>query len=462
LKVLLIYPFSGKWIVAPKRPLASGAYVPPLGILYLAKMIENEGHKVEVLDCNVEGIHPEKILGNLSSYDAIGMTVYSNPNELKNTIMLVERIKEKDPSFPVILGGPHCTILPQHALQTHPADICVQGEAEYRIPKILDAVQGKQELKTIPGIAYRKGSEVLITEPPSQIEDLNQLPFPSRHLVDKYEYGFMHGAKIAKGKVTSLLTSRGCPFHCRYCQISSFLPKFRLRSAENVIAEIDEVISKGYETIIFIDDNFLAHKKRTEEIMDHIIQQKFDVHLWIEGARVDSADHRLYKKLRQAGVEFISFGIESGNQDVLDFYNKKTTLEQIKKAVHLSKEMGFFIYANFILGAPLETKQHLMNTIRFAQKLPIDAAGFFTLGYLYGSDLWQQAVQDGKITSDEYYVTADIQRGLGQFTEQELNDYAMKAYKRFYIRPSLWIRQLWYAGKNQDTRFLKLGAKMLG
>ncbi|MEM4258401.1 MAG: radical SAM protein [Candidatus Thermoplasmatota archaeon] len=434
---------------------------PPLGILYLAQILEQEGHDVDVLDCAAEGTLPEKILPKLASYDAVGMTIYSNPEDLRTTADLVNSIKDQDPSLPIILGGPHCTLLPKHTLETHRADICVQGEAEFRISNILKAVQGKQELNTIAGIAYRTENTIHVTEPVTQIEDLNQLPFPARHLVEKYEYGFMHGTKIAQGKVTSVLTSRGCPFHCRYCQISSILPNYRFRSSDNVIAEIDDLVNKGYQTIIFVDDNFLAHKKRALAIMDHIIEQKYELHLWIEGARVDSADRELYTKLRQAGVEFITFGIESGNQDVLDFYNKKTTLEQIKKAITLSKEMGFFVYANFMLGAPLETKHHLINTIRFAKKLPIDAAGFFVLGYLYGSDLWWDAVKKGLIQPDEYYVTVDSRRGIGNFTEQELNTYAMNAYKQFYMRPSLWIKQILHACKTHNSSFLKLGMSML-
>ena len=186
-----------------------------------------------------------------------------------------------------------------------------------------------------------------------------------------------------------------------------------------------------------------------------------DINIWIEGARVDSVDRGLYQKMRDAGVEIIHYGIESGNQDVLDYYNKRITISQIRKAVKLSKEMGFFVNASFILGAPIETKKHIENTIKFAKSIPLDSVTFYNLDYGYGTPIWDEAVEEGKIQPDEYSVTADSKRGLGNFTEEELMNYNMKAYKNYYFNPSLWMRELFYAFAKKDFRFLKLGLRML-
>jgi anaerobic magnesium-protoporphyrin IX monomethyl ester cyclase len=461
MKFLFIYPSSGKWEMAPNKLLSTGAYFPPLGILYLAKILEMNGYNAKVIDCNAEKVNEDKLKAEIRSSDAIGITTYSEPRELINSIKLSIFIKEYDPDIPLVIGGPHCSLCPIRSLHEHHADICVTGEGEHIITPLVEAIEGKRKLSTIPGIYYKEGNRIKKTEPAKQIDDLDAIPFPARHLVDKYEYGFMLGSKIAKGKITSILTSRGCPHGCRFCQLCFLTPKYRTRSANNITKEIEEVVNAGYKTLVFVDDNLLTQQKKIMKIMDFIIQKEMNIYLWIANARVDSTDRRLYEKMRDAGVESISFGIESGNQDVLDFYDKRITLEQIRKAVQLSKEMGFFVSANFILGAPIETEKHIKNTIKFAKSLPLDSAIFYNLGYLYKSPLWNEAYKEGKIKENEYWVIADSKRGLGNFTEEELIDYSMKAYRSFYFNHRLWMRELYYAFAKKDFRFLKIGLKML-
>jgi len=461
MKFLLIYPASGKWELAVGKSISVGANLPPMGILYLAKILENDGHDVEVIDFNAEFLTEDQIKKKILSSDAVGMTVYTEPTAYKNSTKLSNFVKECDKNIPVLIGGPHCSIEPEKTIIAHNADILVRGEGELVIKPIADAIQGKEKLSTIPGVYYKKNNKILKGKPWKQIDDLDSIPFPSRYLVDKYEYGYLFGVKVAKGKTTSILTSRGCPLHCTFCGLRSQLPEYHRRSAENVIKEIEEIANAGYKTLAFVDDNFTLYKKNVEKIMDFIIQNKLDLNIWIEGARIDSADGEVYKKMRAAGVEIIHYGIESGNQDVLDYYDKKITIPQIEGALKLCKEMGFFVNASFILGAPIETKKHIENTIKFAKSLPLDSATFYNFAYVIGSKIWEDAVKEGKIKPEEHTVNADSTRGLGNFTEQELIDYTMKAYKSYYFNPRLFTREIYYAFSKRDFRFLKLGIKML-
>jgi len=461
MKFLFFYPASGKWALAIDRSISTGANLPPLGILYLAKILENNGHDVDVIDLNAETLTENQIKNKILSSDAVGITVYTEDTALKNSIKISKFIKNCDPNIPILIGGPHCTKYPEKALLDLNADICVRGEGEFIIKQLAEVIQGKKNLSSIPGICYKEKNEIKKNISAEQIKILDDLPFPSRHLVEKYEYGYMFGVKIAKGRLTSFLSSRGCPFRCRFCSMCYLLPKYTRRSINNITKEIDEVIDAGYKTISFVDDNFLQKKEEAEKIMDFIIKKGEDIHIWIEEARVDSVDKKLYLKMREAGVEIINFGIESGNQDVLDFYNKRITLDQIRKAVKLCKEMGFFINASFILGAPIETKKHIENTIKFAKSLPIDSIAFYNLKYAYGSPLWNEAVKKGKIKPDEYSVKADSTRGLGYLTEDELTNYNIKAYKSYYFNPRLWGRELFYAFSKKDFRYLKLGLKLI-
>jgi len=352
---------------------------PPLGLLYLGSTLEHDDHKVEVLDYYAEDISREQLENSLKSSDAVGMMVYTN--DYKPAVGTSRMIKEINPEIPLIIGGPHCTFLQKQSLLDIPdADICVVGEGEEVIIDIIRFLQGKKKLSDIHGIYYRDRNSIKSGKPLIVIDNLDTLPFPARHLVEKYDYGtFAFGYKIKK-KVTSLITSKGCPFHCRFCSRYGNLIKdwgFRKRSAENVVNEIQE-INRKYCSVMVVDDNFLADKKRANKIFDMLLESDINIDFLIEGARVDIADKNLYIKMKKAGVKLIFYGLESGNQDVLDFYNKNITLQQIKKATTLAREMDFFIAAGFIIGAPIETKKHIENTIKFACSLPIDLASYAT------------------------------------------------------------------------------------
>ena len=165
--------------------------------------------------------------------------------------------------------------------------------------------------------------------------------------------------------------------------------------------------------------------------------------------------------MKKAGVETIYYGIESGNQEVLDYYNKRITLSQIEKAVKLSKEMGFIVTGSFIFGAPIETKKHLENTKKFAKKLPLDGAYFYPFNYRIGSQIWDEAVAEGIIDKEEFFLLPNMDRGLGNFSTEWLLKYVDKAYKSFYFSPRFWIRELIRAFTKRDFRILRQSADIL-
>ena len=292
----------------------------------------------------------------------------------------------------------------QHALYEINADISVMGDGEETIGEILDVFDKKKTFAEVHGIFYRDADEIKAGLPGCEIEDLDQIDFPSRHLVQQYFYGKRQIAGVtffAKGKITSMVTTRGCPFHCRFCVSKSIFKKYRSRSAENVIKEFEE-IAKEYDSVFVVDDNFLFDKKRAEKIMDLLIEKQLNIEIWIAGIRVTDADANLFKKMKKAGVKSVEFGIESGNQEVLNYYDKKITLDQIRKAVALSKKTGFLTIGNFILGAPIETEKHMDDSINFAKELNLDFAFFYPYNYLKGSALWEDAFQKGIVKENRF------------------------------------------------------------
>lgn len=445
------------FVSSKKISFLTSPLTPPLGLLYVGRALEDKGHVVDVFQFFAEETPEEKIKKSLTSVDSVGISV-STPS-YKDVAHIVKIIKESDPSMPVIIGGPHCTFHSKKSLIHIPmADISLEGEGDLAIKEVAKALEGTKKLSEVPGIYYREDGDIKSGKTPEIIKDLDSIPFPARHLVDKYDYGKINNTYLFKPKLTSMVTSRGCPFHCRFCSRHAIsYNTYRQRSAENVVKEIQEINDK-YRSVYIVDDNFLADKKRAHKIMDSLIEDGTDIDLLVSGARVDSADHKLYKKMKKAGVKYLEFGIESGNQEVLDYYNKKTTLNQIRKAVNLSRKMNFVTAGNFILGAPIETEKHIEQTIRFAASLPLDIALFLPLMYTYGSDLWNEAVQNGNINgNDEYSVVADSQKGLGYFTDEELVKMCHKAVKRFYLRPSYIAFQLFRSILRKDFSILKIG-----
>ena len=411
---------------------------PPLGIMYLSAILEKEGHKATIMDMRVES---EKNLRKLiANVDAIGITVETT--SLNNCKEIINIIREEDRDIPILIGGPHCCIVKEKALKELNADYEIIGEGEVSINKLAEMLEGKERKENIAGLCYWKNDSIH-SNAPAIVEDLDTLPFPAYHLVKKYNYGYIGGIKIFPGKFMAMITSRGCPFKCKFCSRRLLnLIKYRRRSVENVLAEIKYLYEKGYKNIIFVDDNFLTDKKRVEKIMDGIIEEGLKMNFIIEGARVDVADYNLYKKMKEAGVKLITYGIESGNQEILDFYNKGITLEQIRYAITLADKMDFITIGNFIIGAPIEDEKHIMNTIEFAKELPLDIVSFFILEYMVGSELWEEAVKQGKIKSNEYIVESDASKGLGRLTRRKLEELRKKANLKFYVRFDYAIKEI--------------------
>jgi len=456
---------TGNFESDKKTLMADPSILPPLGLLYIGSILEQDGHDVEILDHYMEKLSKEKLKKALMSSDAIGMTVYSDSN-LKPYLDISKMIKHMDSDIPQIIGGPHCSFVQKQSLQDIPlADISVIGEGENVIIDLVRHFQGKKNLKDIPGIYYRNNGSIMSGKPLKIIEDLDSIPFPARHLVDKYDYGDVPFGYQLKKMVSSMVTSRGCPFHCRFCARYSNIIKrwrFRQRSTENILQEFEEIDEK-YRTINIVDDSFLAVNKRAHRIFDGLINMGKDFDLVIQGTRVDFADKILYKKMKKAGVKIIFLGIESGNQDVLDFYNKEITLSQIRNAVKLSRKMNFITMGSFIIGAPMETKKHIENTIKFACSLPLDFASFGILKYIKGSQLYNETIKNNKIlnNTDKFFYFADSDLGLGSYPLNELMDYILEAFRRFYFRPTYMISQIYRNLLRNNFTLIQSGINLL-
>lgn len=416
------YKFDNEWI--ENRSLS-----PPLGLLYLGAPLQKGGFNVSFIDLNVDHFKKADFLDILKEQDFVLITCFSYT--IRNIKKIIKDIKSVNEKAAILCGGPHCNTYEEYV---EGSDLTCVGEAEGYIVKILDSMIQKESLKTVPGLIYKENGMLMKTPGTMKVDNLDSSLRPARELVNRKKYGFIGHARV---EIAVIMSSRGCPFNCRYCSFILSNKKYRTRSSENVVEEIKSLVNQGYKYVTFGDDNFLVKKRRVHDIMDRILQEKIKVKIIVQG-RVDSADYTLYKKLRDAGVIVMLFGVESANQDVLDYYNKKATVEQAVEAIKLANKVGILTFGSFIIGAPFETKRHFQKNKEFCDKVPLDFMICNKLRYIKGSKLWEDAYKKGIIKVSEHSVMTD--RRLSKYSSEELSEIKYDLTKHFYKNPRRLIR----------------------
>jgi radical SAM superfamily enzyme YgiQ (UPF0313 family) len=335
-----------------------------------------------------------------------------------------------------VLSGLHPSARPADCLNHPNTDFVVIGEAEYTMLELVGALeQGTTKgFKKIRGIGYIKNGETVITPPRPAIQDLDALPFPARHLLPMETY-FAAVKKIPpRGEIskpwTVMLTSRGCPYNCVFCSIHTVMgKKWRARSPENVVNEIEQVVhTYRIKQLDFVDENMTLDKRRMESICDLIVKRGLDIEWYTpNGVRADTLDENLLKKMKASGCKKIRIAPESGVQRVVDHIIKKNLdLKEVEKAVVLSKKVGIKVGCFFVIGLIGETKEDIEESINYAQKLRRLGADSFYFSYampVYGTELYEQAKRGGFLRdcfSDEALAEAQPLIETSEFTADDL------------------------------------------
>ncbi len=351
-------------LVAPPYPLEE-APSPPLGICYAAAACEAAGAEVVILDYIVRKYTPEKLIEELSSLqpDAVGTS--SVTMNFSTAADIMRTTKNYNPSIITMMGGPHVSFDVRNTLTTYPEiDLIVIGEGEETLKELVPKIPVRDLWHGIKGIAFQEKGEIIITEPRELIEDLDTLPFPARHLLPMSRY-------LALGFPVSIITSRGCPNRCIFCQGRRMVGyKVRHRTPKLVVDEIENILSYGWTRINIADDIFTANKKRVLEICDEIKKRTVSF-TWSAFARVNTVDREIIEAMREAGCDSVSFGIESGNPEMLKRIKKGITLDQARKATQCCKDAGMITHASFMVGLPGESKKTMQDSSDFAEELDI-------------------------------------------------------------------------------------------
>lgn len=419
-----------------------GLKAPPLGLAYIAGVLEKEGYDVKIIDAPALDISNEKLGAMLKkeSPDVIGVT--STTPTIYDAVKAIITAKRSCPYTITVMGGYHITFLPEETMMMCPAlDIGVIGEGEATMVDLLKSLEEKKPMSEVDGIVYRKDGKIVRNRPRKLIENLDEIPFPARHLLPLDRYTIL-GEKRRLGNV---MTSRGCPFSCIFCSSSLFYGRrFRARSPKNVVDEIEELVYKyKIRSIEIVDDAFTINLKRAWEIAKEIINRGLDI-WWACGARVDLVTKELLKMFKRAGCEVIYYGIESGSEKVLKILKKGITLEQVKKAVKWAKEVGMEVVGSFIIGTPGETKEDVMKTINFAKNCDIDFAQFTAMTPYPGTEVYEIAKREGLLLTKDWskYTTILPVMKTKELSAKEISLLIEKAYRAFYLRPKFIIKQL--------------------
>lgn len=419
-----------------------GMIVPPLGLAYLAAVLEESDYPVTIIDAPAQGLTFPQLRKEFEKLDpdVVGISV-TTPN-FKEASKVSRITKAVCPEATVVVGGPHVSFTPEETLRENPSiDVVCIGEGECTLLELVQFLEVNKDLSEVKGIAYRRNGVIKRNPPQPFIENLDELPFPARHLLPTNKYRAL-GKNFVPGTV---LTSRGCPFRCIFCSSSLlFGKKFRGRSPENVVNELEELhIAYKAHDIELLDDLFTFNQKRAEAICQEILNRKLDVR-WVCSSRVDTITKKLMMKLRKAGCALIYLGVESGSQRVLGLIKKGIRIEQSIRALKWAEEAGIETLASFVLGVPGETKEEMEQTIKFAKKLNPDYAQFTIATPYPGTELYETAKEQGLLSENNWsqYTVLRPTVATENFTLKDLEKVLSKAYKQFYLRPLYLLRHL--------------------
>jgi anaerobic magnesium-protoporphyrin IX monomethyl ester cyclase len=448
--------------------LETKIYTPwvPLGILYLGTILKENGFTVDILDAAAKFYGKNEVLNWLKRVkpDIVGISVFTVA--FLPAINLVKAIKSWNPSIKIVLGHYHPTMEAENIFRKYGdyIDYCVRGEGEHTFLELCEFLDKNDNNlpNHINGLAFQDSNKKLVLTPDaSLITDLDALPFPDRTLIDfDYRWNFS-GFEFSKSKLTSIVSSRGCPFNCSYCACTKFAKRrFRQRSPENIVEEMLLIEGQGYTQLNFVDDNFTLLPKRTIKICQLIKKEKIDIN-WHTDGRVDQTSQDMLNWMRKAGCKSIWFGFESANQRILEIYNKRTKITQFNEAIRKSRKAKIdLIVGLFMLGAPTETLDEVRNTINFAVNSDIDVPFFNVVEVFSGTKFWDDYLSKGIINSNDKVKTrvgSEIQEAERWETTTRVIDFLLSPKERDLMLDEIQnAYQLFFSFERNKVFLLKM------
>lgn len=430
----------------------------PTGLPAVAAYLceKNTGLDIEIYDSNIqEDYSTEKTAKYIldANPDVLGITAMTI--NIIPALEILRQVKKAKPEIITVVGGIHCTVLPEEVLKNTAVDFIIIGEGEITCDELIKNLKSPENYKNIKGLGYKEKNQIKINGPRELIKNLDELPFPAYDLLELQKY---HSPYTLKTPFVSVLRSRGCPYRCIFCGVQNMFGRsFRVQSPERTMKEIEYLIDKyGVREISFKDSEFTINIPNLMKLCDLLIAKKYDL-VWSSNARVDRTDVELYRKMKEAGCHTITFGAESGDQNILNILKKDITLEQTRKAVAMAKKAGLRTNCGFMLGSPYETKETLERTIDFACEINPDYVSFGFATPFPGTEMRKMADEHGWMlnVSITHTTYTDLTMNATNLSNEELKKIMKKAFTRFYLRPKYILRRLTMLNKNDLRNSIK-------
>lgn len=427
----------------PRRnPWENSLLVPPLGLAYIASAARLAGHHVQILDAYALRWTWQRFTEEMQKIhvDVIGFTAMTPVWDVVQQAIDISRNSARY----IVVGGPHPTVV-RHEIfgQCPKIDAGIVGEGEESFVALLGYWQAMEvgDTQQVPAGVVLPHAEFREISPP----DVQRIAYPARDLLDNSLYRY---PLASRAQVATMITSRGCPFRCSFCDKSVGGSRWRARTPVDVVNEMEEIHSKyNVGFINMYDDNFTLHRKRVVDICQEIIRRQLPI-VWKCEGRVDSVDLELLQIMKKAGCQMIAFGVESGNPDTLELLRKDITVEQTRHAFALMQEVGIASLAYIILGAPGEDAEKVWQTIRFCREIEADYVQFSSLSAMPGTSISEMFVAENVSVTN--MLDADVHRKtLTSLSEEELQTLMNQAWKDFYLRPHTALRlglDMWRSG----------------
>ncbi|MCX6993103.1 MAG: radical SAM protein [Kiritimatiellaeota bacterium] len=450
MRICLLYPkwTTGYSIIA--HFAKKGATWPPLNLAYLAAMAENAGHAVRIIDAQCEDMSPGHLLDETGNFkpDIIGITSTTPFHHV--ALALAKELKHRLNGIPIIIGGPHITVLKEAAFDRC-FDYGFVGEADKSWPLFLERYANGRDVSDVKGILFRKKGEIIFTGEPDLIDNVDAIPLPARHLLknNKYKIGTLHGTK----NFTTIMTTRGCPYKCIFCSTKVFGKKTKSRSPGLVVDEIKSVVNEfNIRHFIFLDDTLTLNRQNILEICELLINGK--IKITFEGStRANLVDEELVSKLAAAGLIRLSFGLESVDDNIRRIMRKEVPLESYIQANKLSNKYGIETLNSCMIGLPGETRETIRSTLSFLRHSREIKQANISIAVPYpGTELYEMAKRgdyDLKLEVDDFskfrrYNVATM--SVGDLSPSDLVKLQNSAFASIYIAPWRWVPVLKKSG----------------
>ncbi|MFC1674276.1 B12-binding domain-containing radical SAM protein [Candidatus Omnitrophota bacterium] len=435
-KILLINPsYSFHYLQGKTR--ACVLNTAPINLATIAAPLLKNGHIVEILDLNKADSELPVLLKKLSDFNPDYAAITFTTPLAQKAMIFASEIKKFNKVIMVIAGGVHATSFPEEVLRESDFDIVVVGEGDFVLSEIVE----NNEIASVGSLMYKNNGSILSNPRNKMIGDLDIIPYPAWNLYDLKSYKVTR-LMIRENPAGWIETSRGCIYNCSFCNKNIAGRTFRVKSPQRVVDEMEYMLSCGFKEIHIVDDSFTTDMKRAEVICDKIIKRglKFP---WatVTGIRADRVNLNLLKKMKEAGCYRVYYGIESGNQQILDGFGKGETIDDVRKAVRESQQAGLEVFGFFMLALPGETEETMEDTINFAKELDLDMAKMTITVPFPATPLYEELDRKGFIKTKEWskyntYVPAREVYTHPTVDWNTVDKYFNRFYREFYLRPS--------------------------